>query len=202
MSNLHHINTLINRPKDELLMILFALGGVTLFATEVIINPYSRYLGTFPGLTGSFYRSLLLTAILITIWIYKYGWYHATILSYSYYGLFYLIFNIMFFLSYGQNPLTGFLLSGYSNVSFTLRGIIMLSSIAIILYYKLYHISYSTVISGLVYISYSLFMIYIFPLSWMSGEGNIPLQPLPQLIEFGSIVLSVNFVYHLLRWKQ
>lgn len=179
-------------------MLLFAISSVTFFAIEVLINPYSRYLGTMPGITGIFYRSVLVTSILITVWIYKYGWVHATIMAFTYYGFGNLIFNILFFASYDQNFILN---SGYSNEVWTIRIMIMLSSIILIVYYKLYSITFASTSTSFAYIGYTLLMIYLLPLKWLSGEGNIPLQPLPQSLEFISIVLSAIFAYQFLRWR-
>lgn len=187
------------RQRDESFMLLMSICATTYFASQVLLNPYSRFLNAMPGITGVFYRSLLVTSVLITVWIYKYGWVRATIMSYTYYGLGNLMFNVMFFGAYDQNFITD---SGYSNEVWTIRVIIMVSSIAMIIFYKLYRFTYASAALGLFYLGFTLLMIYVLPISWLSGEGNIPLRPLPQLIEFISIALSATWAYHFLRWRS
>ena len=180
-------------------MLLLSVSVTGYFTIQVLLNPYSRFLDAMPGITGVFYRSLLVTSVLITVWIYKYGWVRATIMSYTYYGLGNLMFNVMFFGAYDQNFITD---SGYSNEVWTIRVIIMVSSIAMIIFYKLYRFTYASAALGLFYLGFTLLMIYVLPISWLSGEGNIPLRPLPQLIEFISIALSATWAYHFLRWRS
>ena len=179
-------------------MLLMSICATTYFASQVLLNPYSRFLNAMPGITGVFYRSLLVTSVLITVWIYKYGWVRATIMSYTYYGLGNLMFNVMFFGAYDQNFITD---SGYSNEVWVIRVMIMTSSIFIIAYYKLYNFSPQAIIIGSFYFGYTLLMIYALPLKWLSGEGNIPLQIIPQLVEFTSILLSAIWAFTFLRWR-
>jgi hypothetical protein len=146
-----------------------------------IREPYGRETLPIPNLGGIFYRSLFVISLLTAVWSMIYGLKKAILLTMAFYSFQEFVFTTEYFGEYGK---TMFVIT---NPFWVGRIALMGMWFFIILLNGWYRIDWKSVYAGLFTLGWLDYLIATWPVSWLNGEGNIPLSPIPQMQEFISI---------------
>jgi hypothetical protein len=157
-----------------------------------IQNPYGRETLPVPNLGGIFYRSLFVTSLLTAVWSWRYGLKKAILLTMAFYSFQEFVFTTEYFGEYGK---TMFMF--ITNPFWVGRIALMGMWFFIILLNGWWSIDWKSVYAGLFTLGWLDYLISAWPMSWLNGEGNIPLSPIPQMQEFIEISSFVVWAFFL-----
>jgi hypothetical protein len=198
--NLHDfIDTTMHKNVVDYTSMLLLSCIIMGLGLDLTTNPYMRETIPIAGLTGIFIRTIMLILIMTTIWTWQYGLFKAIGLTVLFYSFINLIFSNVIFAAYGQTVLQSF--TPYIS-SWDIRLVIMFFCVPVIIYFRLYNINWKSMLLGSACVEWLLFMAYTWPIEWINGEGNIPLQPIPQLTEFIEILLFCAWFFTFIKPKK
>jgi hypothetical protein len=156
-----------------------------------IREPYGRETLPIPNLGGIFYRSLFVVSLLPVVWSFIYGLKKAILLTMAFYSFQEFVFTNVYFGEYGKTMLI------VTNPFWVGRIALMGIWVFVILLNGWYSINWKSVYAGLFTLGWLDYLIATWPMSWLNGEGNIPLSPMPQIQEFISISSFVVWAFFL-----